>query len=104
MDNWVYVLGGAIGSIGAFWIIINYVLNRLDSKVDNSVFKEFGKRISDNLDSGKRRFDKIDAALINNTDATNNLCREFSELRGTLTTALKNIPKRRTDIEENIDA
>jgi len=67
MENWLYMLGGAVGSIGAFWIIIRYVLSRLDSKLDVAVFNEFGKRIEASLLSGNKRFDRMEIALKENT-------------------------------------
>jgi len=84
MENWLYVLGGAIGSIGAFWIIINYVLNRLDCKVDTLVFNEFGLRMEASLLSGNKRFDRLEMALKENTAALTTLCGEIGELKGTI--------------------
>jgi len=82
MENWLYVLGGAAGSIGAFWIITRYVLSRLDSKVDIPVFDEFGKRMEASLLSGNKRFDRLETALKENTAVVTKLCGEIGELKG----------------------
>ncbi|MBW2599920.1 MAG: hypothetical protein JRC60_07590 [Deltaproteobacteria bacterium] len=84
MENWLYMLGGAVGSIGAFWIIIRYVLSRLDSKLDVAVFNEFGKRIEASLLSGNKRFDRMEIALKENTAMLTTLCGEIGELRGAI--------------------
>ena len=93
MENWVYTFGGALGSIGAFWLVIRYVLSRLDSKVDIQVFEEFGKRIADNLDAGKRRFDKIDKGVEDSTKAISRMCGEFGKVKGTLEMLVDEIKK-----------
>ncbi|MBA7559899.1 hypothetical protein ES708_01517 [subsurface metagenome] len=84
MENWFYILGGAVGSIGAFWITISYVLSRLDSKVDITVFAEFGKRMEASLLSGNKRFDRMELALKENTAMLTTLCGEIGELKGAI--------------------
>jgi len=84
MEKWLYVVGGSVGSIGAFWIIINYVLTRLDSKLDITVFNEFGKRIETSLMSGQKRFDRLEAVLEKNAGLLSVLCREIGEIKGIL--------------------
>ena len=93
MENWIYVFGGAIGSVGIFWVVIRYVLSRLDSKVNVDVFEEFGKRIADNLDAGKRRFDKIDKGVEDSTKAVTKLCGEFGKVQGTLEILVEELRK-----------
>ena len=82
MENWLYIFSGAVGSIGAFWIIIRYVLDRLDNKVDVQVFNEFGKRMEANILSNCKRFDRLELVLKENTSALTTLCGEIGELKG----------------------
>lgn len=71
LENLLWVALGSAGSIAAFWIIVRYVLSRLDHKVDKDVFDQYCLRVSDNLDAGKRRFDKVDKGLEDNLKAIN---------------------------------
>jgi len=80
MEQFAWTIAGAVGGIGAFWIIIRYVLNRLDGKVDKDVFDQYCLRVSDNLENGKRRFDKIDAGMKELTDAVNRMSNEITQL------------------------
>ena len=80
MEQFAWTMAGAVGGIGAFWIIIKYVLTRLDKKVDKDVFDQYCLRVSDNLENGKRRFDKIDVGVSNLTDAVNRMSKEIVEL------------------------
>ena len=82
MENWVYLIGGSIGSVGAFWIIISYVLSRLDGKLDIKVFDQFDLRIEASLLSGNKRFDRLESALKENTAMLTKLCGEIGELKG----------------------
>lgn len=84
MENGLYVLAGAVGSIGAFWIVIRYALSRLDSKLDITVFSEFGKRMEASLLSGNKRFERMEKALSENTAMLTNLCGVIGELKGAI--------------------
>ena len=74
-------LGAGTMALGLLIFILRHIFLRLDKKVDASVFKEYTKRIADNLANGTRRFDKIDKAIETNTEAVNNLCIEFASTR-----------------------
>lgn len=80
MKEFAWVIAGAIGSVGAFWLVIRYVLSKLDSKVEKDVFDQYCLRVTENLATGNRRFDKIDVAIISQTTAIQGLSREVGEL------------------------
>ena len=84
MIPWIQIIVGigvGIVSLGLLVFIFCLIFNRLDTKLDKAVFEEYAKRIADNLEAGKKRFDKIDDALGDNTNALNQLCKEVVALQ-----------------------
>lgn len=69
----VGVVSGIV-SLGLLVFVFRHIFNRLDKKVDKEVFKEYTLRISENLESGKRRFDKIDLGLEKISEQITELC------------------------------
>jgi len=88
----IAAIGGSIVGLGLLIFVLRHVFVRLEKKLDITVFEEYSKRVADNLESGKRRFDKIDEALMKNTDALNMLCKEFEGIKIYLKEVAKKLP------------
>jgi hypothetical protein len=70
------IVGIVVGivALGLLVFLFRHIFNRLDLKVDKDVFIEYTKRISDSLETGNRRFDKIDSGLNKISNDIRNLC------------------------------
>ena len=73
------ITGIVIGivALGLLIFIFRIIFSRLDTKVDDAVFQEYTRRIADNFETSKRRFDKLDAGQIMQTEAVNRLAVEI---------------------------
>ena len=73
------ITGIVIGivALGLLCFLFRHIFNRLDLKVDKDVFKEYTRRIADSLETGKKRFDKVDENISEQTVAINNMAIEM---------------------------
>ena len=62
-----------IVSLGLLIFLFRHIFDRLDKKLDITVFEEYAKRIADKLDAGGKRLDKIDNGLGKISDQILNL-------------------------------
>jgi len=77
MTIWTQIIIGIVSgvvSLGLLIFLFRHIFDRLDRKVDKDVFLEYTKRISDNLESGKKRFDKIDSGIEKLSTQITELC------------------------------
>jgi len=96
----VAIVAGILGSF-MLGFLFRYIFTKLDTKaskvdmdkkLDITAYTADSLRIADNLEAGKRRFDKLDKGFEKITDAVNQLCREFEGAKTTLENIEKKLP------------
>ena len=80
--NLAYIIAGAAGSSVAFWLIIKYILSKLEDKVNKDVFKEYSKRVDDQLNNCVKTLERTD-------DSMKKLCAAVSALSASFKTYTK---------------